>query len=507
MAKVAGAAAYRQLQRPSNELGQGLQRWGNVIVQQKADEKLAAERKQIRDEKARQEFQDKLAVEFNFEQSMSEDWNMKQTNLAYEGSQLAAEWSREATRLWETDRGKAMEYQRMVKNLENSFKIESSRQKQIDAMMTKVMENRDKYLEFDPRFQIIDGVIMGRTVPTFGKDGNIMYVIQLDHNQDGVVSEEEQSVFDEYVRQGYKVSDDLSYVIAKSSDIANGSVLPYEAVDILGKGGLVDKLTHDVGVSTIDKNTGDFVETTSEITQEQLDSLKKRTLIELRDNRTMATVMGRIMGVTNRGVDGGEGGWTDEDREAAAEELMKAVYAKYPKTQSLKFHGNESANKRAADNLKLGYAKLAQNDKHFYDQLKAAKEARGEGEDDNQILDMFSDIYDRAHQIVEAFGRDHEEGRKVARELGVRVGTEFFDKNRKVAGIKIRGASADVLAAAIAKDMAATGYNGVLAKKAWEANGGANQNNNETRTTGQPSTPTTPPSREELEAYMDEMGL
>lgn len=412
MTAVSGAAAYQQLRVPQDSIDNNNSQAANRAAQ-KGNQQRALNAQQAKDNakaKAKALDETKLPDDafkttitgFDSRDDVARSFATKSTD----GYTNAGRLAREAY-----ERGDQAEYRRQLDN-----------QKKIMSQFKNFTNNEGHLAELNKQWV------------TMGKEGKISPVddkweqfmeAQANHNFEYKLDEDNNP----YVQMLMKDEEGNERVEnIKVSELVNGNYRPYEAVDVSGKGGLVDEMLVGFGKRKYDVETGGMIVTNQVWDDKNQKSLDAKIDILTGDKRTMSSLLYQASGATvkkmgdvDRNGEGDE--YTEEDKALVADWISSQVKGQYDETisskvkgltaeeklrenarnRSLKRKGQEDAMHRHHDNLALGRERLAKQNSKL---SKKEQEASIRRYDISQAVEN-KDVQSFSSGSFEYEGKDH----------------------------------------------------------------------------------------------------
>lgn len=337
MAAGAGAA-YRGYQKLDNGISESLQRLTGIKAQENAAEKTATEREGVRVKAS----SDAYALKFNdedltFEMGNNPDYVSKATHfvgLTRDQARGFKDLALEAEKVGNFKEARL--YENKYNNSKNSIKEMASLKPIVEAMSVEYLKNKDKLLAEDPRTKISNSFIKENYLIKPTEDGKMTIIVGMDKDNSGDISEEEQEAGDKYLRDGYQTKG-FEFKEIKPSELVKGGYSVFNKVPIMEKGGLLDQVTSNVGLTVQDTKSknGDFMVTTTSLDEKGLAALGRQIDLELAKPETFANVMVLTGNLDKNGYLKPSSEYTKADRENARADLLKMAEAKYGFKQSI----------------------------------------------------------------------------------------------------------------------------------------------------------------------------
>lgn len=357
-----GAAAYRQLQRLPNDLGQALE---GIAGKQQADKMAAAktnEDRRIAKAKAADDFKKgteidpaKFEVEATNWQDADEIFGAASKTAMDNSIDLYAQ----ARKLWDTGKEEeARTLQQKAKRIETSFSNFASKREEFAQQINNTREliKAGKVLT-KSEAQFIDGLDRNEYTVEYADGDFILNVLlrdangQIERNEDGTAKSMQRSM----------------------NDVRKGLHRPFEFEDALGKGGMIDNMMVNFGVSSYDKISDEYI-----ITEQKWDNGNEALLSnyiegvigkegEAADNREMYKWYKNATGEEKMSD------WTPEDKALVSNFIREGVASQYEESVAMKIRGMKPSEK-LADSAADRAARAAENDKDRkarMDELKA----------------------------------------------------------------------------------------------------------------------------------------
>jgi hypothetical protein len=295
MATVGGGAAYKGYQKIDDGLSQVLGKMTDIGAQKNAAKKLADERAGVRKEEADKAYSDSFDLNKDFKAviTSNKDYNGVITNYTKMTVDKATEFMKlgdEAQRAGNT--ALAREYQAKYKKSMGSFAMVNENSKLVQKKLDWYVENQGKMLKTDPRHKIFDGLIKNNYMLMPTDDGGFKMLVGLDKNKDGNIDDTEAAARDKYLRDGV-VSEDMDIQEVGIEHLSAGGYDMFMETPILEKGGLIDTITSNVGLTTTD-NLGEYKVTTTALSLKGEAALRKQIQLELAKPEVEANVMSRM---------------------------------------------------------------------------------------------------------------------------------------------------------------------------------------------------------------------
>jgi hypothetical protein len=295
MATVGGGAAYKGYQKIDDGLSQVLGKMTDIGAQKNAAKKLADERAGVRKEEADKAYSDSFDLNKDFKAviTSNKDYNGVITNYTKMTVDKATEFMKlgdEAQRAGNT--ALAREYQAKYKKSMGSFAMVNENSKLVQKKLDWYVENQGKMLKTDPRHKIFDGLIKNNYMLMPTDDGGFKMLVGLDKNKDGNIDDTEAAARDKYLRDGV-VSEDMDIQEVGIEHLSAGGYDMFMETPILEKGGLIDTITSNVGLTTTD-SLGEYKVTTTALSSRGEGALRKQIQLELAKPEVEANVMSRM---------------------------------------------------------------------------------------------------------------------------------------------------------------------------------------------------------------------
>lgn len=330
---VGGGAAYKGYQKIDNGISQGLQNLTGIKARENAAQKLADERAGVRkkaeDEAFREEFN--LPEDFATELTNNRNYNDVVTNYAKKVEPMAVDLYNKAQEAQSSgNSAMARDYQNRYNKLKNSFSSVNKNTKLVNEKLAWYMENKGKMLPSDKRHKIFDGLIKSNYMLTPTESGDFKMIVGLDRDGDGKISAEEAKAKDDYLRDGFQ-SEGFDIKEVGIEALSAGGYDGFMKQPILEKGGLIDTITSNVGVTTTD-SLGNYKVTTEFLSKGALESLDKQIRLQLSKPEVEANVMSMMGKLDDNGYLKGK--YEKADIEEAVSRLKDIAINKYNLTTS-----------------------------------------------------------------------------------------------------------------------------------------------------------------------------
>lgn len=241
----AGAAAFQQLQTSGQPVQRALENV-TAVAEQRGREK--------RQEKAAQEkaYQKERTTAFDKLNIADDDFQFKVSGFDSRDDvvrDFAAKSVDQFTKLGDKareafDSGDLKSYQK-YSNLQQKLKSNFTNFTQGEEALTKIhdnymkLANEGKISPVDEEYEGLMQAFANNNVEIDVDDEGIVYINALVEGDDGTARK----------------------VRVRQSDLVNGNYRPYESLNVVGKGGLVESFLLNQGKSTIDQVTGDYIVT------------------------------------------------------------------------------------------------------------------------------------------------------------------------------------------------------------------------------------------------------
>ena len=304
----------------------------------------------------------------------------------------------------------ANEYQILTSTLMSNFKNMANMKEAINAEIKYQQENQGKFLDADrERYEITKSLLTGNYSISIGNDAKPRYIVGIDKDEDGEISVKEKNMFDKYVRDGYKNSEEMEYVMLDMNKFITGGYRQMMKIDFNKKGGLLDRIEQSIGTTDITKIKGEYIINTKkkfELKDGVIDKdsdkykqLKATVTAELEDKVTFANAM-KYMG--NLKKDGSlKGNYEDEDRKKAIEFMINAVVNRVGTTTEEKVR-----NLTSEERIKMIYAKIFSNEK-----IAGIRDSNGNpiqsDNDKRKLLNIYA--FKAAHALSKFKGKDRDD--------------------------------------------------------------------------------------------------
>ena len=330
---VGGGAAYKGYQKIDNGISQGLQNLTGIKARENAAQKLADERAGVRKKAEDKAFRDEfnLPEDFATELTNNRNYNDVVTNYAKKVEPMAVDLYNKAQEAQSSgNSAMARDYQNRYNKLKNSFASVNKNTKLVNEKLAWYMENKGKMLPSDKRHKIFDGLIKSNYMLTPTESGDFKMIVGLDRDGDGKISAEEAKAKDDYLRDGFQ-SEGFDIKEVGIEALSAGGYDGFMKQPILEKGGLIDTITSNVGVTTTD-SLGNYKVTTEFLSKGALESLDKQIRLQLSKPEVEANVMSMMGKLDDNGYLKGKYG--KADIEEAVSRLKDIAINKYNLTTS-----------------------------------------------------------------------------------------------------------------------------------------------------------------------------
>lgn len=330
-AQGGGAAAYQQLQRLPNDLGQAMK---DLTADQRAEQRASEGRiaaKQKRDD----EYKAGLEIdpeEFAVTATGWQDHDEIMFAASKDAMNQSIALNTEASKLW--DAGKETESRAMreqAMRIQNSFKNFSS---QREEFATMVAESRKKIQEgkvlTKSHGQFIDALDRHEYTATY-KDGDfIITALVRDANGDQVLDAEGKP----------------TYIQKSMNDVRKGFDRPFEIEEAYGKNGMLDTMMINFGVKKFDETRGDYIVTTEQWDNTHQLSLNNYIEGVVGDSKNPANNREMYKWYVNATGEEKFGDWTDEDKAIVTNYIKEGVASQFPESEKLKIRGLTATEKK-----------------------------------------------------------------------------------------------------------------------------------------------------------------
>lgn len=294
MAEVSGGAAYKGYQKIDNGISQGLQHWGGIKAKENAAKKLADERAGVRKEESESKYAKQFDESWEYEMTGNNDYDSIQTSFVGKVIEKAKVHGRLAKEAFNKGNRKEAEYhENIYRNSRDSFKTFKTMTPIIQERLKYYAENKDNFLSTDRRGDISIAMMKNNFLVEPDKNGKPKMIVGVDKDKDGIISEEEKEAGKKYIRDGFKTKG-FEFVEINPSDFGRGAYDSYRKVPILEKNGIIDDLTSSVGITTIDTSTGNYITTTTSLTPDKYEQLRKNAELKMADKEVQANVMSKL---------------------------------------------------------------------------------------------------------------------------------------------------------------------------------------------------------------------
>lgn len=379
MAQVSGGAAYKGYQKLNNGISQGLQHWGDIKVQENAAKKLADERAGIRKAEADEKYKKSLEGDFSYEMSKNDTYNDVVTSYSQEARVLATDEGRKAIEARRENRmDEARIHEQNFKGIQSTFDSFKTLEPKISAQVDWYVKNKNNLLLSDPRHKMYDALIKNNYLLKPSRDGKIRMIIGVDKDNDGKISKEEREAGNKYLREGFKTKG-FNFEEVKPADFANGGYQSYMKTPFLEKGGLLDQLTSSVGITTIDKNdpTGNYKITTTSVTPDKYNQLKKHAKIMMNNLKIQANIMSKLGFLDKNGYIKKK--YSKDEINKGVDYLLESAINKFgfKQTQTTNTMTVSDRKKQKRKDRALSYSRLTETKRHNMEMEKKAKLVNG----------------------------------------------------------------------------------------------------------------------------------
>lgn len=320
-----GGSAFTRLQKPDDNIGQSLQYWGGLKAQEIEADKGRAERKGIREDKERAEWETKFGLaEDDFVNKITGFTNYDQikTDFAQQVSDRYVDLYRKANEAMMSGNTKdRRNYETQMMRLKGVFKQVQSG----DEVMGKRFQDYVKMAQ-EGKVSTVEGNNWEASSQAMLKDFN--YRLTLDDNLNVRAVGMKQNT------DGGTEPFEMNFL-----DLMNGDVRPYERQEIRGKGGLVDNILMNLGKKKVDSRSGVLITTS----QNWDDIREKATNGQIKSLLTSDEVMADLYSQMVDNNSRKKKGFTDEEREQVSKELFDLVRGGYSEEEKVTVDTREQA--------------------------------------------------------------------------------------------------------------------------------------------------------------------
>jgi len=300
MAKVGGGAAYSGYKDLGNGVSQALQNLTGIQAQKNAAKKLADERAGVRKGEADKAYSDSFDLNKDFKAVITSNKNYNGVITNY--TKMTVDKATEFMKLGEQaqragDTALAREYQAKYKKSMGSFAMVNENSKLVQKKLDHYVKNQANMLPSDKRHKIFDGLLKNNYMLMPTDDGGFKMLVGLDKNKDGKIDEDEAAARDSYLR-GEVGSEDFDVQEVGIDHLSAGGYDMFLKTPILEKGGLIDTITANVGLTTTD-SLGEYKTKTTALSSKGEQALRKQIKLKLADPEIEANVMTAMGNLTD----------------------------------------------------------------------------------------------------------------------------------------------------------------------------------------------------------------
>lgn len=302
-----GASAYTRLEKPDDSISQGLQFWGQMASTEQENEKLRQERESVRKEKADADFASAYGSLEEFKQKVTgfdtyDEIGSDYTNKIrdeYINQYKIAQKARESG-----NKQELINAEMRMKKLKGTFS-------QVGDINTNLAKLNEDYVKMAQEGKIsgVDADNWEAQMEAIIKDKN--FNIELDENGSPMIVGLQKNT--DGKEEIFKV---------KYSDVVNGQWRPYQKVDIVGKGGIIDSILNNLGSYEEIKNKG-LVTITSQLWNNKVEEATKAQISTFMSDEVVADILNQINGSKKKT------GFTAEEKEMVSNKLLEAVRGGY----------------------------------------------------------------------------------------------------------------------------------------------------------------------------------
>ena len=316
MTKVGGGAAYSKLRDLDNSVSQGLQFWGQQEATRQENEKLRQERELVRKEKADADFASAYGSIEEFKQKVTgfdtyDEIGADYTNKIrdeYINQYKIAQKARESG-----NKQELINAEMRMKKLKGTFS-------QVGDINTNLAKLNESYVKMAQEGKIsgVDADNWEAQMEAIIKDKN--FSIELDENGSPMIVGIQKNT--DGKEEIFKV---------KYSDVVNGQWRPYQKVDIVGKGGIIDSILNNLGSYEEIKNKG-LITITSQLWNPKVEEATKAQISTFMSDEVVADILNQINGSKKKT------GFTTDEKEMVSNKLLEAVRGGYKEKYKEEFN-------------------------------------------------------------------------------------------------------------------------------------------------------------------------
>lgn len=335
-----GAAAYQQLERLPDDLGNAME---GIASRQQADKQAAAKTNEERRVK-KQERADEFAKETEVNKDdffvQATNWNDADEifNAVSQKAMLSStDLFAQARKAWDSgDEETARKLQADANRIHTSFKNFSSQRDEFAAIITDIRGKIEsgKILS-QSEGQFIDALDKHEYTAEY-KDGDfIITALARDKNGDPILNEDGT----------------VKRIVKSMNDVRKGLDRPFEFEEATGKGGMIDNMMVNFGLKKYDEVEGDYI--ISSQTWDISNEVALKNYVDgvtgldgdVADNREMYKWYKNATGKEKFK------GWTDEDKAVVEAYIRDGVASQYPEEVALKIRGLTATEKKTESAL------------------------------------------------------------------------------------------------------------------------------------------------------------
>lgn len=323
-----GAAAYQQLQRLPNDLGQALEGIAGRQQADKANAQKINEARRIAKQKRDDDFAAATAVDPEKFYVEATNWNDADeifASVSQKAMDKSIELNAQARKAWDAgNEEEARKYQEDAKRIYNSFKNFASQREEFAAIITDTREKiQTGKILTQAEGQFIDALDRHEYTAEYVDGDFIITALVRDKNGDVVLDENGKP----------------EYIQRSMNDVRKGFHRPFEFEDATGKGGMIDSMMTNFGLKKYDEVNDQYI-ITSQVWDNSNEIALKNYIEgvtggqqEVADNREMYKWYMNATGEEKFGD------WTEDDKAIVENYIRDGVASQYPEEVSMKIRG------------------------------------------------------------------------------------------------------------------------------------------------------------------------
>jgi hypothetical protein len=347
-----GAAAYKQLQVPQDNINQGLQYWGGIAAKQGAEARARNEKRRLAEDAAKQKAYSAADLPDDAFKTKVTGFDTRDdivrnfASTAIDGYVNLGEEARAAY-----DRG---DYK--------SYRSTLDKQQKLLSQFENLTNNEEHLAKINQEYVKLE--LEGKISPVDKEWRQLMQSLA-NHNFEYKLDDNQNPYIEALLKDDETGEERATKV--KVSNLVSGNYRPYETVKITGKDGVINQWLADFGKRTFNKDTGNWQTTTQVWDERNQASLDAKIDSITGDKRAMSSLLyqatqGAVSKKGNVERYGADDGFTKEDYELVRNFLNDQVLAAYDETQGREYTGklDTLAERRRANRASEAIRRAAQ---------------------------------------------------------------------------------------------------------------------------------------------------